>query len=246
MNRIEEFKEPAENIDDAVRALDLKPLKNHDDPRYVDCSEVRGSNVVRSIEKLLDSQSEGDFLHLLFSGYRGNGKTTELFQLMDKIEGKYKTLYFDAPEELDINNLTFPDLLLGIAKMVAEKMEKEKQPLPEELLKQVGEWFYERLIEQTEETRKEIEAEGGIGTPSWFSFIMGRIIGRMKTSTDDRKLIRQKLNQDLSKLIDCVNDLLEAAQKVTRDKSQKDLLVIIDSLDRLLPGLEIGLFKHNG
>ena len=77
MNREEEFKVPAENIDDAVKALDLQPLKNYDDPRYVDCSEVRGSNVVRSIEKLLDSKREGNFLHLLFSGYRGNGKTNE-------------------------------------------------------------------------------------------------------------------------------------------------------------------------
>jgi hypothetical protein len=238
--------EPAKNIDAAVMALDLKPLENPRDPRYVDCSKVRGSNVAKSIEKLLVCQREGDFLHLLFSGYRGNGKTTELFQLMDLIEEKYKTLYFDAPEELDLNNMTFPDLLLGIAKMISERMEKEGLPLPEELLKQVGEWFYERLMEKTEETRRELEVQAGIGTPTWFSFIMGRIIGTMKKSEDDRKIIRQKLNQDTAKLIEYLNDLLEAARKGTREKVKKDLLVIIDSLDRLKPGLETDLFMLNG
>jgi hypothetical protein len=237
---------PAKNIDDAVKALDLKPLENPDDPRYVDCSEVRGSDVVRSIERILRFQREDDFLHLLFSGYRGNGKTTELFQLMDRIEGKYKTLYFDAPEELDINDMTFPDLLLGIAKMVAERMEKEGISLPEKLLKEVGNWFYVRLIEKTEETKKELEAQGGAGTPAWFSFITGKIIGTMKTSKEDRNIIRQRLRQDIAKLIDSVNKLLEAARYETREKAQKDLLVIIDSLDRLSPELAIDLFKYNG
>ena len=246
VRNMNEFK-PAENIDDAADALDLRPLENPDDPRYVDCSEVRGGNVVRNIERLLGfQQGKGEFLHLLFSGYRGNGKTTELFQLVHRIEGKYKTLYFDAPEELDLNDMAFPDLLLGIAKMVAEKMEEEEQPLPKELLKRVGEWFYERLIEKTLETKKELAAEGRIGTPPWFSFIMGKIIGTMKTSTDDRKIIRQKLSSDIAKLIEYVNDLLDAARKITRDKTQKDLLVIIDSLDRLYPRLEIDLFKYNG
>lgn len=245
MSRSEEFKEPAGNIDDAANALDLTALENPKDPRYVDCSKVRGSDVVRLINRRLVLK-KGKFLHLIFSGYRGNGKTTELFQLMYRIEGKYKTLYFNAEDELDINDMKFPDLLLGIAKMVAERMEKEGLPLSEELLKQVGEWFYERLIEKTEQVKSELEIQAGISTPSWFSYITAKILGTMKTSEDDRKIIRQKLRQDITNLIDYVNDLLEGARKVTREKAHKDLLVIIDNLDRLGLGLEIDLFKHNG
>ena len=244
LNMNEKF-QPAENIDDAAHALVVQPLRNPDDPRYVDCSEVR-KDVVGLIKRRLDLQREGEFLHLLFSGYRGNGKTTELFQLMRQIEGKYKTLYFDARKELDLNDMAFPDLLLVIAKMVAERMEKEGLPLQEKLLKQVGEWFYERLIEKTEQVKSELEVQAGIGTPSWFSYITAKILGTMKTSEEDRKIIRQKLRQDITNLIDYVNALLEEARKVTKEEAQKELLVIIDSLDRLYRGLEIDLFKHNG
>ena len=68
----------------------------------------------------------------------------------------------------------------------------------------------------------------------------------MKTSEDDRKIIRRKLRQDITNLIDYVNALLEEARKITKKEVQKELLVIIDSLDRLYRGLEIDLFKHNG
>jgi DNA polymerase III delta prime subunit len=238
--------QPAKNIDDAWNALDIAPLSPND-PRYVDCSQVRGSDVITQLKRRLDKRQKGsEYLHLLFSGYRGNGKTTELFQFMNQIEGKYKTLYFNAQEELDINDLTFPDLLLGIAKMATEKMEKEQIPLPDELLKQVGDWFSERLIEKTTQVQGQLQAQAGASIPKWFSFITAKVLGSIKASVEERKFIRQKLRQETTDLIKHVNNLLKGAQKVTKEKLNKDFLIIIDNLDRLRQGLEVDLFIHSG
>ena len=237
--------QPGRNIQEAWNALDISPL-SPDDPRYVDCSQVRGSDIIKQLEKRLNMLQEEKYLHLLFSGYRGNGKTTELFQFMNRIERKYKTLYFNAQEELDINDLTFSDLLLGIAKMTAERMEAERMPLPDRLLKQVGEWFSERLIEKTTQVKGELEAQAGAGIPKWFSYITAKILGSIKASVDERKIIRQKLRQETTDLIKHVNNLLKGAREVVKQKLNKNFLIIIDNLDRLRQGLDADLFVHSG
>jgi predicted AAA+ superfamily ATPase len=113
---------PARNIDDAWSAVDAFPLQPGD-PRYLDCSRVRG-DTLKQMKRILNRHSRAKRdLHLLFTGYRGNGKTTELYQLHGEIKKDYEVIYFDAAQELDINNLTLSDLLLVVAKETVKGMQ---------------------------------------------------------------------------------------------------------------------------
>ncbi|MDD3581154.1 MAG: hypothetical protein PHW74_09055 [Desulfobacca sp.] len=89
------LKNPAENLEDAHGRLTLEPLAPGD-PRYLDCAPVRGINVVQRLETALRLHKEKKFLHQLFTGYRGDGKTTELKRFIGNIEKDYLPLYFNT------------------------------------------------------------------------------------------------------------------------------------------------------
>jgi len=237
--------EPARNIDEAWSAVDEFPLEPGDE-RYVNCSEVRGDTleqIKRMLQRHLKAKRD---LHLLFTGYRGNGKTTELYQLQSSIKADYEVIYFDAAMELDINNLTLSDLLLAIAKETMDSMRKNNYDLAEKLLEDIGDWFFEKIFEKSKLIAAEAGAKAEVGIPKWVSFITAKVFSTIKMQTDDRETMRRKLERDITELIDKVNNLLISAREKVKEKNKKDLLFIMDSLDRLRSGLDKNLFMVNG
>ena len=236
--------EPARNIDDAWNAVDAFPLKPGD-PRYVDCSAVRGETQ-RKFQRMLNRHRIANKdLHLLFTGFRGNGKTTELYQLHASVEEDYEAIYFDAAKELDINNVSLSDLMLVIAKATVDGLTEAGYSMPDELLQDVGDWFFEKVLERSEAIAAEIGAESGFGL-NWFSFITAKISSGVKMSTDDREIMRRKLERDIAQLIAKVNALLKEGRRQVREAGKTDLLFLMDSLDRLRAGLDKNLFQVGG
>jgi hypothetical protein len=248
-NTCNDVRHPAENVRDAWRQLTLRPL-NANDPRYVDCSHARGTNVANKLCDSLDLHSMDDTcMHLLFTGYRGDGKTTELFQFMDLIKDKYRPLYFNAEMEFDLTDFRLPDFLLGIATAVFGWMDKQRSRqlrLPDGLLQEVADWFASIVEVVERKTSAELKAEVGVGIPNWFKLVTGKLVGAMKVGGEKRKEIRRELNQNLVHLIDKVDKLLSEAAKVSKDFDNKELVIIVDSLDRLTPQLAFDLFHTNG
>ena len=139
---------PATTVDDAWAAVDAFPLEPGD-PRYKDFKGMRG-DVGLKMQKLLHRHHRSNRnLHLLFTGYRGNGKTTEIYQFKRKIVNEYDVLYFDASTTLDINNIGLTDLLLAIANQTVEFMKDKNYAMPDHVLQDVADWFYKRIIEKT-------------------------------------------------------------------------------------------------
>jgi hypothetical protein len=238
--------QPATNVDDAWSAVDEFPLQPGD-PRYVDCSQVRGTDTVGYVERILQRHARAARdLHLLFTGYRGNGKTTELYYFKSRIDHEYEVIYFDASKGLDLENLALTDLLLGIANETMDHMKKAGYRLPDNLLEAVGDWFFDRVFEKSQALETEIGGKAEVGIPVWVSFITAKVFSGMKMSTDEREIMRRKLERNLKELIDKVNSLLVAAREQVRLKNRKDLLMIMDSMDRMRAGLEKNLFYASG
>lgn len=150
---------PAKNAWDAWEMLTLEPL-HANDPRYLDCSAARGIDVVQKLHTAIRLHSRANkCMHQLFTGYRGDGKTTELYRFIGLIENEYRPLYFNAEEEFDLNDFRFPDFLLGIATVVFERMNEQQLRLPNDLLEKVANWFA-KIVEIVErKTSAELQAE---------------------------------------------------------------------------------------
>jgi len=227
----ETFK-PATNIDEAWAAVDAFPLEPGD-PRYMDFKNMRGNTGLKLIKMLQRHQMSKRNLHLLFTGYRGNGKTTEIYQFQSKISQDYEVIYFDANKELDVNSLSITDIMLAIAKETVDFMKSKSYKMNEKVLEDVADWFYERVVEKTKIKTKDAQTKAKLGTPKWISFITGSLLASMKMSTENREIVRRTLENNVSELIQRINKLIKAAQDEIHAKGKKDLVFIMDSLDRI-------------
>lgn len=237
---------PAQNAADAWDMFTLAPLKVNDS-RYYDCSKARGTSVTQKLLMQLKLNSDNEKnMHIMLIGTRGDGKTTELFQFMNLIQDKYRPLYINAEEEFDLVDFRFPDLLLGTATVIFKRMNEQNLTLPEELLENVANWFAS-IVETIETTTSaELKVEAGLGIPDWFKFITARLFNTLKAGGEKREQIRKELNKSVVHLITHVNRLLSSAETLSKDKDRRELVVIFDGLDRLIPELAYDLFYING
>jgi hypothetical protein len=235
---------PVSNIDYVPEAVQLAPLKPGD-PRYTDFAKIRGSDTIGIIERKLRRPAK-ESLHLLFSGYRGTGKTTELFQLQTRFQQDYKVFYYDASWGLDLFNCKLTDILMAIAKETHEQMKTADYPLPEKVLKDVADWFFEKVLEKEKSIAAEAGTETEVSSPKWFSFITAKIFAGMKLETKNREILRRKLENNLAGLIEKINTLLNCAKGILKEQGKKGLIFMIDSLDRLKAGIDKELFIANG
>ena len=211
------------------------------DPRYVDCTPVRGNEDV--VTQIFNAITWSD-VHVaqLFTGHRGSGKSTELLRLQARLqEADYVVLYFEADDDLDLNDLEYTDLLLSIARRVASDLKPKSIDLPEDLLKSVADWFSETLY--TEEQRREIdrelaaEAKLGLGLPETLPLVarlLARVTGQIKTGRAIKTEIRRRLDPQISQLIGNLNLLLDAAHARIRRQGKQGLVLLIDNLDRIV------------
>ncbi len=211
------------------------------DTRYVDCTPVRGNEDV--VTQMFNAITWSD-VHVaqLFTGHRGSGKSTEMLRLQARlVEAGFVVLYFEADDDLDLNDLEYTDLLLSIARRVTGDLKAKGIDLPEDLLKNVADWFNETLY--TEEKRREIERELaaeaalGIGLPEAMPLIarlIARVTGQIKTGRAIKTEIRRKLDPQISQLIANLNRLLDAAHERIRKQGKQSLVLLIDNLDRIV------------
>jgi hypothetical protein len=211
------------------------------DPRYVNCTPVRGNEDV--VAQMFNTITWSD-VHVaqLFTGHRGSGKSTELLRLQARLEqAGYVVLFFEADDDLDLNDLEYTDLLLSIARRVVSDLHDKGIDLPAGLLQNVADWFCETLY--TEEQRREInrelaaEAKLGIGLDEKMPLVarlLARLTGQIKTGRVVKNEIRHRLDPQISQLIGNLNLLLDRAHERIRRQEKQELVLLIDNLDRIV------------
>jgi hypothetical protein len=246
--------EPAKTLRDAYNAADpAEPLPSGD-PRYVDCTDVRGNRDV--VQRLFDTITWSDTKTAqLLTGHRGCGKSTELLRLKARLEDAgYAVITFEADEDLDVNDIIYSDLLLAIGKRVeSELREVYDITLPADLLANIEHWFAEMLYTEDDwkQVQRELAAEAklGVGLPAsapLLARLMARITGQIKTGHDIKKHIRRKIDPQISALIENVNLLLLRAHERLRRRDRQGLVLLIDNLDRVtLRELDSGRTSHD-
>ena len=210
------------------------------DPRYVPCENTRGEGdlIAQLTNAIRWSETP---LHLLFSGHRGGGKSTELLRLQKNLaeppagEDQFFVVYFEADQEdIDVNDVDFPDLLLAIIRQVGKALrERVKVELrPTWLSRFVGD-LKRFLGSEVEFEQLELDAQ------------IAKFTATIKSSPDARLKIREALEPNVSNLIQAANDLLDEAVIRLKGKGYRNLALIVDNLDRIvLRDLEGGITTH--
>ena len=227
----------ATTIDDTYRFCDPEQPLNAEDERYVDLSSSRGvPQIAKSITRNITRTNQHTHLQLLFTGHRGSGKTTELLRLKKELETQqFFTIYLDVEEILDLGSLSYLDVLVAIAKQTQIVLHNQEMPLSEELLDNISEWFAERIIEDNDSTKFEggIETGGKSGIKLPFFELFAKLTANIKAASSRRETIRHNLKREISVFIEKLNTLIGAARQKVQDNTFKDLVIIVDGLEKM-------------
>ena len=244
---------PAENLQEAVNALQLDPL-DATDQFYADLANARSSNDLAKLEnRLRESATHGQTrCHLGLRGHRGSGKSTELLRM----EGRLADVFFPVHLFLDQTlhlDADYPDLFLWLVESLARRLVEAEVPIDKEHLERVAGWFAEvtKTRETSSEAKMELAAEVE-ATAKYGIFGTGlKLLARVKSafigSTKRRLEMREELQRYAQELLATVNNFLDHASAALRQAGKPHrLLIVQDNLDRLDRTAAIKLFKDAG
>lgn len=202
----------------------LDTANSKDRQMYIDFSNVRGSNVIRELERTITVLSDNDPTCQLFTGHIGCGKSTELLRLKHRLEQQgYHVVYFESSQDLDMADVDITDILLAITRKVSESLEKSGiylQPTYfRKLFGEIVEWLQTPI-------EFDMEAE--------FSLGIGKVTAKTKESPQLRKQLRQYLEPRTRNILESINqEFFKPAQEKLLKFKRQGLVVIVDNLDRV-------------
>jgi energy-coupling factor transporter ATP-binding protein EcfA2 len=208
------------------QVFDPSPLSAEQTDLYVNLDTVRGSS------GLVDRLAQNVRLAAaptcqLLAGHHGSGKSTELRRLQRKLqndEDKFFAVLCDMKEDMDPNDVDFPDVLVGIIRQTAVQLrERLSIELKPGYFKQ--RWEEVKSILGREVDLSAIDLDVGLAK---FSAVI-------KDSPDTRVEIRKRLEPHTSNWIEAANDVISKAELQLSKKGYAGLVIIVDGLDRVSP-----------
>jgi len=244
MSNYNSFK-PAKDITESFNAVNPDESLQPGDPRYVDFFKWRGEeHIVEMITRRIiraDQARPTQYLKQLLAGHRGCGKTTELLLIKQKLEqAGYFVVYFDSALEIDMNDVDYADILLSMMSQVESQVRQSglKIKIDESRLDALALRLAEKTIKKESKTEieKALEAEFRIGTElPFFARVMLAVRGMIKSGSTMTKEIRLHVRQRTTQFLEDLNDIIDYLQVQLPKKGKKGILIIIDSLDRMIP-----------
>jgi hypothetical protein len=241
--------QPAENLRDAYRAADPRPLDGKD-PYLVDLTKARDSKATEHLRQMIENCGDSAFSAIAFSGHRGSGKSTELKRLQESLSAHCYTLYLDVNDFLDAADVDYTDLFLLISRRLLDQLRDDGVAINGKLLKAVEEWFVS-VTKETEESVKlsagvSTEAKAGVEIP-FIAKLLAKLTADVKAGSSSKVATRAELDRYFSALLNNTNLLLDAACEALKGSGKaSQILVVIDNLDRVPPKKSEDLFFAHG
>ncbi|WP_300454014.1 AAA family ATPase [Accumulibacter sp.] len=220
-----------------------------DDERRVALNDARGDysrqRLLRELGIDLVDQRLRDIPSgkcVLFGGHRGCGKSTELRAIAAQLAGpeRFFVVFIDALQVLDINNLTYADVALALAEVLAERVEQAGIAVPEVFLTPLREWFNEvtRHTALTTSLGGEIKAgaEAAGGLP-FVGRLFAKLTAAIRSNATYKTEIRENVRNSFSRLARGFNGLLSFVEsEVGKQGKGRSVIFVVDGTDRLRGG----------
>ncbi|MBP0029999.1 P-loop NTPase fold protein [Roseofilum sp. Guam] len=224
--------------DDSLLKIFQKSYQNTDLTPLRESSELEefwveyGSNSLEELVQLVEDNGSRD-AKIVFSGHRGCGKSTLLAEFGRRISDRYFVTFFSIAETIEMSDINHINILFAIAVNLMLTAEKERVNIPKSVKDEFYKWFAERT-----ETRVEtpINAQISVGFA-----LLNLITGRLKTEAYIRNELKRTFERNITELIQKLNGIAASIQK----SSQKEIIVIIDDLDKLDLGVVRDAFQEH-
>jgi energy-coupling factor transporter ATP-binding protein EcfA2 len=214
----------------AYQDLELFPLINDE---QIEAFRVDFANdTIGRLEQVVeDAPPNGK---IIFAGHRGCGKSTLLAKFSQKMrQQKYFVVFFSVADMIEMSDVNHVNILYAIAVTLLTKATEAQVQISEDIRKSLLEWF---TTTQTETVTKNLKSEVGIG----FDFLK-LLTAKLKNEATFREEIKKTYERKVSELAHKADEIASIIQAETK----KQVLVVIDDLDKLDLGLVEDIYKNN-
>ncbi|MGB3294983.1 MAG: P-loop NTPase fold protein [Phormidesmis sp.] len=171
---------------------------------------------------------------LIFTGHRGCGKSTLLGQLASQMrEQGLFVVGFSIADMVELSDVNHINILYSIALRLMERAISQQVPIPESTQTTLMNWFTQT---KSRIYADQLKQEMSIGA-NIFEFFTGKL-QKERAFREEIKETYQNSVSDLSKQINHIAAAIQAA-------TQKQVLVIIDDLDKLDLPVVKAIFQEN-
>lgn len=209
----------------SISGVNEKPL-DHTSKFYVEIlQQDPGRDPILLLMQRIN-YAESESVNLL-TGFRGNGKSTELRRLKALLEqsGHIVILINMRDYVSPTKPLELGDFLLSLVAALAERVKADHE------VDEITENYLERLwgfLNQTEVEFDTIEGEAGFGE------LTGKIGLRLQRDPSFKKQVQEKLRGHLDGLVQQVNDYISAlVSALQADDPEQKVVLLVDSLEQL-------------
>jgi hypothetical protein len=165
----------------------------------------------------------------LLAGQRGAGKTTELLRMAHDLRPTVLTLYTDV--EMPAERAGIPDILAVIGGGMCRRLLEGKVPVSEAVTRSFSSWYKEAL-------KLPGDDKGGLaGLAEQFTKLSEKLRRR-----EGRPELAAALDSRREELVQRLNELAQEA----RARSGKEVLLIVDGLERLGKGAAVPFLLESG
>jgi hypothetical protein len=173
----------------------------------------------------------------LLAGHRGTGKSTELNRLAadEEVRRRYEVVSFSVKDALELSDVDHVDLLFTMVRLTYEALSSAEAPLalaPKTVAALEG--WRSRVVEKMESVDKGVSAElGAGGEVNGLLGFFGRFGTRLRYERSTREVARQVIQPRIGEFLGHVNDFFLDVQLALKEHSGKQLLVLVEDLDKL-------------
>lgn len=203
---------------------------------YVNVDKGRGLTPLKKMGRLFERKPNGSY-KFLFAGYKGCGKSTELYRLQENLQKDFSILNFSVRQELDILNINYIELFIALMKQLYEFIQEEKRiKIPQEYIDKVTNWATSKEIEEINSRYLNVKMDTGaqakVGIPLLANFF-AKFTASAKASSSLKETLKKNLEPKLSELILNCNLLLTEIKGQLHKINKKGLIIIIEDMDKI-------------
>lgn len=225
----------ARSYEEMIRVFTPFPLDGENYKEfYVNTSEERSmKNAGRAIVNCFKIDIN-PYMKVLFMGHKGCGKSTEIRNISEQLKDKYCIVNFSLAGEIELQGIEYVDVIFIIMEQLLEYIDKSSDlEIEHKLLDRMYDyWNQEKLTENIhfEGAEADVDANAKL---SFLKAVSFSCKGILKAGNESKVTIRREIEPRLSILIGMMNDLVSDINMQLKKKYGKELLVIIEDMDKL-------------
>lgn len=206
----------AKDLTGAYNNFSVSPLKTEEEFQIFYVPRLIPS--IESIKGRIESSQKDE--KYIFMGFRGSGKSTELYRLKNFLDkDTFYPVFFDVFEFLDMNDFDSKEFLASLALYLYDSSTSLI-----EINEEIRDDLKEFMMDITKIEESEISKEKRLGL-SFEKIIVAKLGSEIKT----RNIVRTNLENRITDLMNRLNNLIIEIESCLKKK----VFIIVDGLDKL-------------